>query len=60
MVYQKAFPTAKFGKKAQRSQRANGPFITPHLPYTPILFFAVILSDELLIQIQDLIFRLTE
>ncbi|RKY75952.1 hypothetical protein DRQ12_10960, partial [candidate division KSB1 bacterium] len=52
-VYQKAFLTAKFTKESQRAQTANYLFIKPSPALCPVPFFAVMLSDQLLIQDED-------
>jgi len=59
-VYQKAFLTAKFAKESQRAQTVNYLFIKPSPALCPVPFFAVMSSDQLLIQTEDAIFELTE
>ncbi|OPX30623.1 MAG: hypothetical protein B1H40_05110 [Candidatus Latescibacteria bacterium 4484_181] len=48
-AYQKAFLAAKFVRKSQRAQRANYLSMKPSPALYPIPFFAVILSDKLLV-----------
>jgi len=57
-TYQKAFLTAKSARKSQRSQRGNHPLQKCRLHYAPLLFFAVTLNDQLLIQAQGVISNL--
>ncbi|RKY68293.1 MAG: hypothetical protein DRQ02_04765 [Candidatus Latescibacterota bacterium] len=59
-MYQKAFLTAEFAKKSQRTERANYPFTRPSPALRPFPFFTVVLNRQILIQTQDVVFKPTD